>query len=185
MTGRFPRLAYALAGPGFAVLFAATAAVGPRPRLLWNASASAPIGIYAIETEAPIRRGDLVAVRLPAALARFLARRGYLPTGVPLLKQVAAVADQKVCRSAAKITIDGIAVGVAFVRDRAGRALPVWQGCQRIPSGQLFLMNPAARDSFDGRYFGLVPTRQVIGSALPLWTDTHGRGRFEWRPRVR
>lgn len=185
MTGRFPRFACALAGPGFAVLFVATAVVGPRPRLLWNASASTPIGLYAIETDAPIARGDFAAIRPPATLAKFLARRGYLPTGLPLLKQVAAVAGQQLCRSGATITIDGIAVGIALARDRAGRALPVWQGCQRIPDGQLFLMNPAVRDSFDGRYFGLVSTRQVIGRALPLWTDTLGRGRFEWRSRAR
>ena len=45
----------------FASLFAAVAWLSPRPRLLWNASASAPIGLYSVEA-APPAVGDLVAI---------------------------------------------------------------------------------------------------------------------------
>lgn len=78
------------------------------------------------------------------------------------------------------ITVDGIKTGMALKRDRAGRDLPVWQGCRRIASGEVFLMNWQVRDSLDGRYFGLLPTSQIIGRAVPLWTDEDGNGRFEW-----
>ncbi|MER9210385.1 S26 family signal peptidase, partial [Mesorhizobium sp. M0771] len=83
------------------------------------------------------------------------------------------------------ITVDGNEAGMALTRDRAGRDLPVWQGCRRISIGELFLMNWQVRDSLDGRYFGLLATSQIIGRAVPLWTDGGGNGRFEWRAPTR
>ena len=70
---------------------------------------------------------------------------------------------------------------MALERDHAGRGLPVWQGCKRVRTGEVFLMNWQVRDSLDGRYFGLTPTDQIIGRAFPLWTDEDGDGRFVWR----
>src|SRR3546814_4398363 len=58
------------------------AAVLPLPKLLlWNASASAPIGLYRINPFARPAVGDMVAVAPPPALARFMAERHYLPVG--------------------------------------------------------------------------------------------------------
>ncbi len=154
-------------------------------RLIWNASASAPIGFYTIEFDGPFEGADLVAVDAPESLATYLADRGYLPKGVPLLKRILGVAGQTVCRSNLTITVDGVPVGTALERDRLGRGLPVWQGCRRIHTGQVFLMNWQVRDSLDGRYFGLTFTDQIIGHAVPLWTDEDGNGRFEWRAPTR
>ncbi|MER9695956.1 S26 family signal peptidase [Mesorhizobium sp. M0179] len=149
-------------------------------KLIWNASASAPIGFYTIDFDGPFEVTDLVAVDAPEPLAAFLADRGYLPRGVPLLKRILGVSGQWVCRLNLTITVDGIEAGIALTRDRAGRDLPVWQGCRRIASGEVFLMNRHVRDSFDGRYFGPTSTAQIIGRAVPLWTDEDGNGRFEW-----
>ena len=154
----------------------------PMPvKLIWNASASAPVGFYSVDFEGPFEVTDLVAVDAPEPLATFLAERGYLPKGVPLLKRVLAVTGQSVCRTGRTITVDGIAAGIALERDRAGRNLPVWHGCQRIQTGEIFLMNWQVRDSLDGRYFGATSTDHIIGRALPLWTDEDGDGRFVWR----
>lgn len=154
-------------------------------RLIWNASASAPVGFYTIDLDRRLEVGDLVAVNAPEPLAAFLAGRGYLPRGVPLLKRILAISGQQVCRSNLAITVDGVLAGVALQRDRAGRDLPVWQGCRRVAAGEVFLMNRQVRDSFDGRYFGLIVTGQIIGRADPLWTDEDGDGRFEWRAPTR
>ncbi|GHE45802.1 peptidase S26 [Camelimonas fluminis] len=157
-------------------------AVTPMPiKLLWNASASAPIGLYTIDVDGPFDATDLVAVDAPEPLSAFMAERGYLPRGVPLLKRVLGVSGQTVCRSNLTIAVDGVEVGKALERDRVGRDLPAWQGCRRIQTGEVFLMNWQVRDSLDGRYFGLTSTDRIIGHAVPLWTDEDSNGRFEWR----
>jgi hypothetical protein len=72
----------------------------PMPiKLMWNASASAPIGFYTIDFDGPFDVTDLVAVDAPEPLATFIAERGYLPKGVPLMKRILAVSGQTVCRS--------------------------------------------------------------------------------------
>lgn len=158
----------------------------PMPiKLIWNASASAPVGFYTIDFDGPFEVTDLVAVDAPEPLATFLSERGYLSKGVPLMKRVLAVSGQTVCRTGLTITVDGIEVGTALARDRAGRDLPVWQGCRRVHTGEVFLMSWQVRDSLDGRYFGLMSTDQLIGRAVPLWTDEDGDGLFQWRAPTR
>ncbi|MBV8442180.1 MAG: S26 family signal peptidase [Hyphomicrobiales bacterium] len=137
--------------------------------LIWNASASVPIGLYRVEKTSVLRAGDLVIVTPPEPLANFLADGGYLPRGVPLMKHVAALPGQSVCRNGLKVAVDAVAVGEARERDSRGRPLPVWQGCRVIAAGEVFLMNARA-DSLDGRYFGPLPAASIIGRAAPLWT---------------
>lgn len=155
------------------------------PKLIWNASASTPIGLYAIRPAARLEVSDLVAVDAPEPLASFLADGGYLPRGVPLMKRVVALSGQQVCRTGRDITVDGVFVGAALDRDRLRRELPVWQGCRVIADGEVFLMNGQVRDSLDGRYFGPTPASSIIGRAVPLYTDEDGHGRFEWRASTR
>jgi conjugative transfer signal peptidase TraF len=151
------------------------------PKLIWNASASAPIGLYAIRPARRLDVTELVVVDPPEPLASFLAERGYLPHGVALMKRIVALPGQEVCRTDRTVTVDGIAMGDALERDRLGRPLPAWQGCRRITANQVFLMNWQVRDSLDSRYFGPVPANRIIGRAVPLWTDEAGNGRYEWR----
>ncbi len=147
---------------------------------VWNATASVPTGLYAIRGKASLHVGERVAIEPPPELRRLLAERGYLPTGVPLIKRIAAVSGQRVCRFGHGVTIDGAYVGAARARDRLGRLLPAWFGCQTLRSGELFMMNPAAPDSFDGRYFGVLREADVIGRAKPVWTDEAGNGEHVW-----
>ena len=142
----------------------------PSPKLIWNTSASVPIGLYAVQPGSLLKHGDLVITLPPEPLATFLAKRRYLPRGVPLLKHVAALPGEIVCRNGLVITIDGIAVASALTHDRAGRPLPVWQGCHKLIPNEIFLLNRAVPDSFDGRYFGPLPVTSVVGRAVPLWT---------------
>ena len=123
------------------------------PKLIWNASASAPIGLYAVASDDDLAVGDLVVVDPPESLATYLAERGYLPEGVPQ----------------------------AQPSDRFGRALPVWQGCHFVAKTELFLLNPSHPDSLDGRYFGALPADAVIGRAVPILTDEDGDGHYVWR----
>ncbi|TIM22434.1 MAG: S26 family signal peptidase [Mesorhizobium sp.] len=167
------------------MLAAATLVVGPAwlgyaPAFIWNASASVPIGLYRL---APVERldiGDYVVVTPPAQLATFLAGRGHLARGVPLIKRVLALAGATVCRRGATIIAFDHAYGEAREKDSLGRPLPSWQGCRRLAHGEIFLMNWDMPDSLDGRYFGPLPVATIVARALPLWTDTERDGRFHW-----
>jgi type IV secretory pathway protease TraF len=140
----------------------------PSPLLLWNASASAPIGLYRVQPSRSFEVGDWVAARTPAALARAFAERRYLPLGVSLVKRVAAVAPSVVCRGGRRIAIDAAPVARALDADHLGRPLPTWRGCRRLGAGQVFLLN-AAPDSLDGRYFGPTTINALIGRLTPIW----------------
>lgn len=177
MTRRRTLAVTALAVIGIAAISAADWPV----KLIWNATASAPIGFYTVEPADALDVPELVAVMPPEPLAAFMAERGYIARGVPLLKRVVGLPGQQVCRLRSAITVDGIEMGEALERDSLGRDLPVWRGCRVIGDDQLFLMNWEVRDSLDGRYFGPVPAASVIGRAIPLWTDQEGVGRYERR----
>jgi conjugative transfer signal peptidase TraF len=148
-----------------------SAACHPAPKLIWNASASVPVGLYALQAFSVPRAGELVVVKPPNPLAGFLDDRRYLPRGVPLVKPIAALPGQRVCRIGRAVTVDGRALGEALGRDRRGRALPAWRGCRRVAAGEVFLMNPRSTDSLDGRYFGTLPVTTIIGRATPIWTE--------------
>lgn len=155
-----------------------------QPRLIWNASASAPIGLYAIEPSDRLEVGDLVAVDPPARIAGILADRGYLPRGGLLVKRIAALTGQQACRTGRDIMIDGKFAAAARERDSRGRELPVWQGCRTIAGGEVLLLNAGVPDSLDGRYFGSLPASAVIGRTQPLYVDVTGNGHFAWRPSI-
>ncbi|WP_426265281.1 S26 family signal peptidase [Sphingomonas sp. PWP1-2] len=148
---------------------AATGFIHPSARLVWNASASVPIGLYRAHPGAAINVGDLVSVTPPSVLEAYLAKRHYLPLRVPLLKPVAAMAGQTVCRFGSRVSVDGRHLGNALANDRRGRPLPRWAGCRRLGADQVFLMSSAVRDSFDGRYFGPLPVSTVRATLTPLW----------------
>lgn len=150
------------------------------PTFIWNLSPSVPIGLYQLTALNRVEAPDLVAVVPPEPLAGFLAERGYLPRGVPLLKRVLAVAGDTVCRQGRTIVAFDHAYGEARERDSQGRPLPAWQGCRALAEGEVFLMNWDAADSLDGRYFGPLPVSSIVARALRIWTDADGDGRFDW-----
>ncbi len=142
----------------------------PRPWIVYNASASAPLGFYVVHAAKRLDRHDFVLARPSKTAGELAAQRGYLPLGVPLVKRVAALPDDRVCGLGRTISINGEATAYRLVRDRAGRALPHWQGCLRLKPDEVFLLTADVPDSFDGRYFGPVQRDAVIGKLTPLWT---------------
>lgn len=172
---------------GAVALATLLSAVVPVPRqFIWNATASVPTGLYHIGGKAGLRIGDRVAIEPPPVLRRYLAARGYLPAGMPLIKDVAALPGHTVCRSGSEVAVDGRAVGRARTHDSRARSLPVWQGCRTLARDEIFVMNRRAPGSFDGRYFGVLARRHLIGRATPVWTDEAGNGAHMWfaRPTV-
>jgi conjugative transfer signal peptidase TraF len=161
------RRRFAVGAVGIA-LIGTTIAAPPLPRLVWNASASAPIGLYAVTPGAPLARGDMVIAWPPPGARALAAKRHYLPINVPLVKRVRAVPGDRACAIDGAITVEGQRVAERRKHDAAGRAMPWWRGCVVLKNGALLLMNDAPA-SFDGRYFGPSRAADVIGRATPLW----------------
>ena len=141
----------------------------PRPRLVWNASASAPEGLYRVSSDAPVAVGDMVIARVPARFRALTAARHYIPANVPLVKQVAAGAGDQICALGHDLYRNGIWLADRRAVDGARRPMPAWQGCMRLRQGQYFLLMAASPLSFDGRYFGISDAHDIIGKADLLW----------------
>ena len=169
------RLLFVCMGVSLVALCApAVMQAGARDRVLvvYNPSESVPRGWYRIgrmESAASLQVGSIVLARLPADVAAFAAQRGYLPSGVPILKRIGALSPQSVCVRGQVVHIDGAVVASVRTRDGAHRPLQAWSQCRPLAVGELFLlgdMNPA---SFDSRYFGPISASAVLGVARPLW----------------
>lgn len=137
------------------------------PQIVWNASASAPTGLYWIKAHARPQIGEFVLVEPEPTLENFITDRGYLPAEVPLIKRVAARSGDKICRHDEAILVAKIHVADALFFDSAGRKMPVWRGCVTLKSDEIFLLN-APENSLDGRYFGATNMSGVIGVAMPV-----------------
>lgn len=163
-TGRVGALALVVLGTGIGV----TLIVPPAPRLVWNVSASAPVGLYGVSPGAAVARGDMVVARVPLRWRRLAAVRRYIPENVPLVKRVAAGAGDRVCAIGAEIRVNGTRVAVRRAVDGHARTMPAWGGCVTLRDGMLLLLMDAP-DSFDGRYFGPTAAGDIIGKARSLW----------------
>ncbi|MGN6515291.1 MAG: S26 family signal peptidase [Rhizomicrobium sp.] len=140
------------------------------PRLIWNATASAPIGFYLVVQASPLHRGDLVLAVPQSSVQRFAAQRDYLPMGVPLVKHIRALGGDNVCSRDDIVTINGHIAARRLTRDHLHRLLPAWTGCSMLSNSELLLLNEDVATSFDGRYFGPTATAAVMGKLVPLWT---------------
>ncbi len=156
----------ALAASGLAAL-----ALGPSvPSFVWNASASAPLGLYRVEQTKGLRKGDLVLAWPPESARRLANNRGYLPESVPLTKRIAAMAGDTVCGRHSLLLINGWVAAIQLPADPQGRPLPPWTGCRVLGADEVLLLMAEVSHSFDGRYFGPIPTSSVLGKLVPIWT---------------
>lgn len=140
------------------------------PWLVWNATASAPIGFYVVVEGSPLHRGDLVLAVPPLSVQRFAAQRSYLPVGIPLVKHIGALGGDDVCSKDNIVTINGHVAARRLTTDHLHRLLPAWTGCRRLSNSEFLLLNEDVATSFDGRYFGPTATAAVMGKLVPLWT---------------
>jgi conjugative transfer signal peptidase TraF len=141
----------------------------PRLVLLWNASASSRVGLYAVMASSHFRPGDIAVAWPPGPAGRLAAARHYLPARVPLVKRVAAVAGDQVCARRTTIFINGRRAELRRSRDRSRRPMPWWSGCKVLQQGELFLLSAGVAEAFDGRYFGVTRSSEIVGKARLLW----------------
>jgi len=155
---------------GFALIIVMMPVIFNLPvKLIYNASASAPIGFYHVTPASSLKRGAFAVVPTPPDFRMIAAKRHYLPFNVPLIKRIIALSGDEVCRHGEAILVNKKSVATALTRDSQGRVLPVWQGCIILKQNQFFALMDRP-DSFDGRYFGPLNTEDIIGIAAPIFT---------------
>jgi conjugative transfer signal peptidase TraF len=137
-----------------------------RPQYVLNLSRSAPVGFYRLDAT-PLRPGAFAVVLLGQPWRDLARSRGYLLSKAWLIKPVAALAGDRICRLGQMITINGRFAAIAQLADKRGRALPQWQGCNTLVDGEMFLLSDR-EGSFDGRYFGVTPHAALISRAVPV-----------------
>ena len=140
-----------------------------RSDFVWNRTESVPKGLYFVDRSAPVSTGDLVAFEPSDEVRQWLDQEGIVGSDWPLLKHVAGIEDDEICRCGMVIFINGLQVADALESTGIGTALPAWQGCHTLQSGEVFLLNRHPR-SVDGRYFGAQLRANVLGVARPIWT---------------
>ena len=150
-------------------LASARAALG-RPAFMFNPSPSEPTGLYRLSGNPPAP-GRLIAFKVP------MAGRGYADAHLgtiaraAILKEVAAGEGAVVCEQDGVVSVDGKARGRVAGTDRHGVPLPHWSGCQRLHTGQYFVLSNRIPNSFDSRYYGPVSEAELVGVYQPLWTE--------------
>src|ERR1700678_3442275 len=127
--------------------------------LLWNWTASLPLGLYWLSPDARsrVKVGALVALRR------------YLPPGAMLVKPIVATSADSVCTDDDTLTVNGATLGAIRSEDTRGRPLPRDARCGPLPEGQIFVASHLPT-SFDSRTFGPVPLSDIRGTVTPLWT---------------
>lgn len=161
---------------GLAVVLLATAGLG----LTYNTTPSLPLGVYRIRplTSEPLR-GQVVGFCLAEEAARLGLARGYVhPQGLePIVygtrcssgagiigKPVAGIPGDTVEASTRGVLVNGrlLRSSRAQPRDRAGRALPSYQGKRILGTGEFWLQSEFAQNSFDSRIFGPVSAESIL-----------------------
>ncbi|MHA7901567.1 MAG: S26 family signal peptidase [Henriciella sp.] len=141
----------------------------PLDRLIWNRTASAPTRLYWLSDES-FTQGRWVVVSSQSAVAEWAQTRGYVGKDWPLLKQIAGMPADEICRHGHDILINNKPAAIAKERDSNGRNLPVWSGCRVLQADEFFLLTPHPA-SLDGRYFGPIKQSDLDGLAIPLMTS--------------
>lgn len=164
---------------GITLIFLAFFLVFQRYDLVYNTSASYPLGVYQrhpINRE--IKRGDLVLFCLSKGFySALILDRGYLPSGscesgfAPLLKRVYALGGDHVVVKEEGIRVNGgeiIHHSRPMVKDLKGRWLPLMDSGIVTDNYYAVLSDHHPR-SFDSRYFGTIHRDDIAYFAKPIW----------------
>ena len=88
----------------------------PQDRLIWNRTGSAPQGLYWLSDE-PFTLGRWVVVSARSDDAQWAQTQGFVGRDWPLLKQIAGLPGDEICRWDTQLLINGKVGGEALKRN--------------------------------------------------------------------
>lgn len=143
----------------------------PLPKILvYNRSASLPVGWYLIVPTQQLHVGDIVVFKAPSQAEALAIERGWLPKGDLMLKQIGALAGMSYrIQDDGQFYVGDAYWGQALEVDRQDRPMPQLRGSFTVESGN-FLPVSHHPTSFDGRYYGTVPLANIRCKVVPVLT---------------
>lgn len=160
------RSALILTGLAIAMMGAASVLVEQK-RLIWNRTESAPIGLY-WRSDGPLTLNGWAVVSARSEAAGWTSENGFTGADWPLVKRIAGLPGDEICRENETILINQSVAAEALLEASGSLSLPRWQGCHVLQDGEVFLLNEHPR-SLDGRYFGIMQDSDLEGVAILLW----------------
>ena len=136
------------------------------PVLIWNATPSAPIGLYRLVPDA-VEIGRRVAVRPPDDIRELGVRLGVMRPDDLLIKTFAAGAGDVLCERNGHLERNGAPLGALVPHGYGPGLFGGGEVCRRLKEGEVLLLGDGSR-SWDGRSFGLAPLSSVIGVVEPI-----------------
>jgi type IV secretory pathway protease TraF len=139
------------------------------PPIIINETISMAKGAYIRTGNAQgVKRGDIIAMPMNAPARDYLGEKLGYPKDTMLIKRVAGLSGDVMCRHGIEVTINGQTIHAAR-RDTSGILLPYWSGCHVLLPNEVFLLGDHA-SSFDSRYFGPVTKAELSGTYKALMT---------------
>jgi conjugative transfer signal peptidase TraF len=133
------------------------------PLAIINETPSMQKGLYIRTGDAQkLKRGEIVAMPMPKSAKDYLVGTLGYPADTLLIKRVAALPGDIVCRQSDTVTVAGKTLQ-ANARDRHDNALRDWQGCYKLTNERIFIQGDHS-GSFDSRYFGPVSQHALSGT---------------------
>jgi len=155
---------------GLFVLNSGLSDLKTKPPVILNETPSMAKGAYLlVEDAAKLKRRDIIAMPMNGQSRDYLVKKLGYPEDTMLIKRVAGISGDLVCRQEAVVIIGNRAV-VAARMDRHGNSLPAWGGCRVLLPNEVFLLGDHA-SSFDSRYFGPITKDELVGiyRAVVTW----------------
>lgn len=144
--------------------------------IIYNKTASIPLGIYWTVTSVPadsFREGDLIVFKY---VPPDWARGRYLPEGAKLIKRIGAIPGESLTTSIADLKVFSCkklscrTIGLIKLKDKEGREVfPLKWDKFAIPSNFYYAQGDG-EDSFDSKYYDLVAKQRILAKAYPLIT---------------
>ena len=141
-----------------------------KPAVILNETASMAKGLYVRLGEvADLKRGDIIAMPMNSTARNYLVKKLGYPEDTMLIKRVAGLSGDLVCRYNSVVTINQRTL-VAARSDRQGTPLPAWYGCRTLSTNEVFILGDHP-SSFDSRYFGSISKVELAGiyRAVVTW----------------
>ena len=139
------------------------------PPIIFNETISMAKGAYVRTGDAQsLKRGDIIAMPMNAPARDYLGDKLGYPKDTMLIKRVAGLSGDVMCRHGTTVTINAQSVHAAR-RDSGGNLLPYWNGCHVLLPNEVFLLGDHA-SSFDSRYFGPVTKSELSGTYKAVMT---------------